>query len=144
TRCWTDTAARPRKGPDRVPRPRPDAASNTGYALGMQPGQALFKRICAPCHTIGVGDRVGPDLRGVTERRDHAWLADFIMHPDKARAPRDPIAMSIVEKFPGVHMPALGVADADAGALIAYLQTETSRLNDAQDPPMPAHMHHHH
>src|SRR5215475_10866390 len=49
-------------------------------------------------HTIGVGDRVGPDLRGVTERCDHAWLADFIMHPDKARARHDPIAMSLKKK----------------------------------------------
>ena len=128
---------------DEVRQPKPDAASNTGYALGLQPGQSLFKKICAPCHTIGVGDRVGPDLRGVTERRDHAWLADFIMHPDKAREHRDPIAMSLVAKFPGVHMPALGVADADASDLIAYLHAETSRLNDAQDPPMPEHHHHH-
>src|SRR5262249_23399752 len=65
-----------------VRKPQFDSHSDTGYALGLQPGQSLFKKICAPCHTIGVGDRVGPDLRGVTERRDHVWLADFIQHPD--------------------------------------------------------------
>ena len=43
-------------------------------AIGDQPGQALFKKMCAPCHTIGGGDHVGPDLRGVADRRDHAWL----------------------------------------------------------------------
>src|SRR5215469_3206769 len=38
-----------------VRQPKIDAHSDTGYALGDQPGQAMFKRICAPCHTIGVG-----------------------------------------------------------------------------------------
>jgi len=127
-----------------VRKPQFDSHSDTGYALGLQPGQSLFKKICAPCHTIGVGDRVGPDLRGVTERRDHVWLADFIQHPDKARARRDPIAMELAARFPGVHMPALGVAEADAADLISYLKAETARLEDAKDPPMPAHMHHHH
>src|SRR5262249_35219333 len=55
-----------------------DQASNTGYQISPEPGQALFKKVCAPCHTIGVGDRVGPDLRGVVQRRDRGWLAKFI------------------------------------------------------------------
>src|SRR5215469_15302682 len=50
---------------------------NTGLQMSTQPGQALFRKLCAPCHTIGVGDRIGPDLRGVTQRRDHAWLSSF-------------------------------------------------------------------
>ncbi len=129
---------------DEVRQPRHDEASNTGYQLDLQPGQALFKKICAPCHTIGVGDRVGPDLRGVTESRDRAWLESFIRRPDMARAHRDPIALSLVAKFPGARMPALGVSEVDAGDLIAYLQAETSRLNDAQTPPAPGGRQHHH
>ncbi len=34
--------------------------------MSGHPGQSMYKKICAPCHTIGVGDRVGPDLRGIT------------------------------------------------------------------------------
>jgi len=117
--------------------PRLDAASSTGYALGNQPGRALFKKICAPCHTIGVGDRVGPDLRGVTERRDRGWLASFIRRPDQARARRDPIAMALVEKFPSLRMPALGLDDADAAELIAYLDARNKLLMDAGGSPMP-------
>jgi hypothetical protein len=51
-----------------------------------------------------------------------------------------------VKKFPGVRMPGLGVAEADATDLIAYLRAETSRLNEAQAeaaPERPAHQHHH-
>jgi len=129
-----------------VRQPKFDVHSNTGYVLGNQPGQALFKRLCAPCHTIGVGDRVGPDLRGVTERRDRAWLASYIQHPDKVRARHDPIAMSLAEKFPAVHMPALRIGETDAADLIAFLDAQNDLLKDAQDPPMPPGMamHHHH
>src|SRR5215467_15602236 len=52
----------------------PSAGADPLLPLSQQPGQAMFKKICAPCHTIGVGDRVGPDLRGVTQRRERAWL----------------------------------------------------------------------
>ncbi|MDP2702657.1 MAG: c-type cytochrome [Candidatus Rokubacteria bacterium] len=41
-------------------------------------GQALFHEECVACHTIGQGDRVGPDLAGVTARRDRAWLEAWI------------------------------------------------------------------
>jgi protein SCO1 len=43
-------------------------------------GQYLFATRCAACLTIGHGDVVGPDLRGVTLMRDEAWLARFIKH----------------------------------------------------------------
>jgi protein SCO1/2 len=131
---------------DQVRQPKFDAAGNTGHALGDQPGQALFKRICAPCHTIGVGDRVGPDLRGVTERRDRGWLASFIMRPDQARARHNPIAMSLAEQFPAAHMPTLGIGDTDAADLIVYLEAQNKLLKDAQGPPMPPGMagHDHH
>jgi len=129
--------------------PAADATSKTGFALSEQPGQALFKKICAPCHTIGVGDRVGPDLRDVTKRRDRAWLAAFIRNPAKLRALHDPAAMALVEKFPAVRMPVLGLGEQDASDLVAFLEAETSRLHEAQNEvPLTAHQHgshaHHH
>ena len=119
---------------DQVRTPEPNAASDRGLAMGDQPGQALFKKICAPCHTIGVGDRVGPDLRGVTDRRERAWLSAYIQSPARMRATRDPVALALAEKYPAVRMPILGVAQNDAGDLIAYLDAETSRLSAMQDP----------
>src|SRR5690349_20895219 len=66
---------------DEVRVPKPDAAADTGYQLGTEPGQVLFKKLCAPCNTIGVGDRAGPDLRDITARRERDWLTKFIMDP---------------------------------------------------------------
>jgi protein SCO1 len=93
-----------------------------------QAGQILFKRICAPCHTIGVGDRVGPDLRDVTARRDRTWLTNFMRNPKKMLADKDPIVLAMAEKFPGVRMPVLGISDSDAEELLTYLDEQSARI----------------
>jgi protein SCO1 len=136
---------------DQVRAPERGAPSNTGLAMSDQPGQALFKKACAPCHTIGVGDRVGPDLRGVTARRERAWLSAYIQNPARLRAVGDPAALALAEKFPAVRMPALGIAHNDASDLIVYLDAEASRLRAMQGSSPPAeqnkaqshHDHHH-
>lgn len=120
---------------------------NTGIAMSQQPGQAMYKKVCAGCHTIGVGDRVGPDLRGITERRDRAWLVSYIRNPVAMRAKRDPIAVELMAKFAAVHMPNLGMSEVDAGDLIAYLSAENAKLTGAPVHAAPAgrgHQHHHH
>jgi protein SCO1 len=122
----------------------PNAEASNNLLLTGQPGQALFKKMCAPCHTVGAGDRVGPDLRGITARRDRAWLAGFIRDPEKQRRQKDPIALALAGQYPGVRMPGLGLAENDAADLIDYLQAETSRLSALQDPSPPHHHHHHH
>lgn len=126
---------------DQVRAPAADPGSDTGLAMSTQPGQALFKKICAPCHTIGVGDRVGPDLRDVTARRKPSWLSAFIQNPAKLRALRDPAAVALAEKYPAVRMPVLGLGQQDAADLVSYLAAETARLHEDQ-PAMPVkHQH---
>jgi cytochrome c2 len=95
--------------------------------LSDQPGQALFRRMCAPCHTIGGGRHVGPDLKGVADRRSHDWLVDFIMSPANMLARKDPDALALVAGFPGVKMPSIGLGKTDAEGLIGYLRQETSQ-----------------
>jgi protein SCO1 len=131
---------------DQVRPPQNLEGFSSGTAMSSQPGQALFKKMCAPCHTIGVGDRVGPDLRGVTARREKPWLEEFIQNPSKMRAKKDPTALALAVEYPAVRMPAVGLAPADAADLISYLTTETARLEQDKGPEMPAnhdHMHHH-
>src|SRR5499427_4295935 len=107
-------------------------------------GQILFKKICAPCHTIGVGDRVGPDLRDVPARRDRAWLMNFIRNPKKMIADKDPIVLALAEKFPGVRMPVLGISDSDAEELLSYLDDQSARITDSAPSTAPRASHHHH
>jgi protein SCO1 len=87
-------------------------------------GQYLFQTRCAACHTIGHGEKIGPDLRGVTSRRDQAWLARFIQTPDQLLAEKDPTAIGLFEKYKQVRMPNLRLGPGDVAALIAYLEAQ--------------------
>jgi protein SCO1 len=87
-------------------------------------GKHLFQTRCAACHTIGQGDQVGPDLRGVTGRRDRAWLTRFIQTPDTLLAEQDPLATELFKKFKQVRMPNLHLGEGDVAALLAYLETQ--------------------
>lgn len=84
-------------------------------------GQVLFGEKCIACHTIGQGDRVGPDLAGVTSRRSHAWLVALISAPDRVLAQGDPIAKELFQKYKGVPMPNQGLAVDQVAAIVAYL-----------------------
>ena len=87
---------------------------------------------------------MGPDLRGVTERRSNEWLTKFIRFPDKMRAEKDPVALDTASRFPGVRMPNLGLTDLDAIDLISFLQAENARIEagNKDDEAMMAHHHH--
>jgi mono/diheme cytochrome c family protein len=76
--------------------------------------------MCAACHTIGGGKRIGPDLKDVTEKRNRDWLVGIIIAPDKMFNEGDPIASQLLKEY-GVPMPNLNLSEAQAHALIAYL-----------------------
>ena len=101
---------------------------DTQYDLSAHPGEAIFLRACASCHTIGLGRKYAPDLAAVTLRRDPDWLRAFIMDPDLVLASGDPIAEVLNTDYPGVVMPNLGLGPADAEDLISYLTAADARL----------------
>jgi len=98
-------------------------------------GQRLFVSKCSACHTIGKGDRLGPDLAGVTDRREKAWLARYIQQPDEVLAAGDPIAQALHNKYKKVGMPNLRLGSSDVHDLISYLATRSA------DPSEKPHKH---
>ena len=88
-----------------------------------QSGEQVFQSFCAGCHTIGKGKLVGPDLAGVTSRREASWLVRQIQEPDSLIAENDPIAMQLLQEANGVPMVRLGLTDAQVSAVISYLQS---------------------
>lgn len=106
-------------------RPGPVASySNARPLEGMSAGRYIFRTRCAACHTIGQGDGVGPDLSGVTARRDRAWLKRFIQQPDVMLAEGDPLAMELFRKYREVRMPNLRVGDGDVDALLQFIEEQ--------------------
>ncbi len=86
-------------------------------------GEEIFQSLCAACHTIGKGKLVGPDLAGVTSRREESWLHRQIKEPDVLLAENDPIALQLLQEADEVEMPPLDLSDAEVVAVIAYLKS---------------------
>jgi mono/diheme cytochrome c family protein len=101
-------------------------------------GGIIFQEQCVACHTVGQGDGVGPDLKGVTTRpgRDSDWLTRWISAPDELLAQGDPLATELLEEYNNVPMPNLGLSEAEVASLIAFLETQ-QETEQPEEPPEP-------
>jgi protein SCO1/2 len=109
------------------------AAKQAGaIKLNLDKGAYLFATRCAACHTIGNGDKIGPDLLGVTSVRDLNWLRRTIVEPDKLLAEKDPIATALFKQYNEVQMPRLGLAEADVNVLIDFMKRETASFRERE------------
>jgi mono/diheme cytochrome c family protein len=91
------------------------------------PGALIFARVCNTCHNLGGGDKVGPDLLGVTKRREKSWLAKFVRGPAAAIDGGDPVATALVKKFNGVRMPDQALSDDEIDSVWAYFAACTDK-----------------
>lgn len=99
----------------------PASADQAMVALGS----TLFKsKGCNACHTLGGGRLVGPDLAGVTERRQQEWIVGMIVKPDSMLANDETARQLLAEYF--TPMPNQGLTRDEAHALYQYF-----RHNDA-------------
>ncbi|MHC4971159.1 MAG: c-type cytochrome [Planctomycetota bacterium] len=89
----------------------------------FQKQATLFAQHCMKCHTVGQGDRVGPDLKNALERREREWLLGFIRQPSLYLDGDDPIAKELLKEFADVRMPDLGITPDQAEGLLAYIET---------------------
>lgn len=88
-------------------------------------GQDAFNTRCATCHTIGQGDKLGPDLLGVVSHRERAWLIRWIQEPDVMLKEQDPLAIALYNKYNNVPMPNMQLDRKTAVELIEYMQEQT-------------------
>jgi mono/diheme cytochrome c family protein len=91
-------------------------------------GQSLFgNRGCAGCHSIGQGKRSGPDLAGVTERRDLGWLHRWLKNPT-VMFESDSTAKALLAQYNNTRMPNLRLKDDEVEALLHYIAQESRRV----------------
>jgi protein SCO1 len=101
--------------------------SAAGEIRGQSGGEYLFRTRCMSCHTIGGGDRLGPDLAGVAAARPRDWLTRWLKEPDKMLAEKDPVAVALAARYRNLPMPNLGLNDVDAAALIDYMEQRSAQ-----------------
>ncbi len=105
--------------------------------VAAQDAATFFEDNCAACHTIGEGAQTGPDLKGVTTRRDREWLIRFMLDPEAFAS--DPEVARMVKEADGATMSATpGLTRELAGAILAFIaQASGAPPGRAAAPPEP-------
>ena len=85
-------------------------------------GSAIFATNCAACHTIGQGQLVGPDLKGVTEKYDKPWIARFIRESQAMIEEGDEKAVAVFNAYSMIPMPAMPLSDEQIDAVLAHIK----------------------
>lgn len=102
-----------------------------------QRGKLDFETKCLACHSIAGGDKLGPDLYGVTQRRDAAWLARWLKDPQKMLE-SDQTAKQMLDKYK-VPMPNQGLSDTEVQQYIAYFKWADEHLQpQGKKQPQPS------
>jgi len=76
---------------------------------------------CKACHTIGGGKLVGPDLKGVIDRHDEAWLIKFIQNSQQLVQSGDKAAIKVFEENNKIPMPAHSLSDDQVKGILKYI-----------------------
>src|SRR5215510_4392980 len=101
----------------------PVKMTTTTTPLKLTSGEYLFSTKCSACHALGQGNKVGPDLAGITHTRDRQWLAKYIADPDQLLKAGDPVAKELFTKYKEMRMPNLLLSDEQIRDVIAYLDS---------------------
>ena len=97
-------------------------------------GESLFRTRCATCHAVEEDGkkRVGPNLHGVIDRREHDWLVRWIKEPDVMLAEGDTIAQGLFLAYNQVPMPNMRLSEYEVEQVLTYIAAETRRVSKAQ------------
>ena len=98
-----------------------------GWLSGSQPasaqesGKEIYQKSCAACHSIGGGRLVGPDLKGVSEKRPEDWLLKFIKSSDKLVKAGDQTALALLDEYK-MPMPDQALSDDQIRKVLAHIK----------------------
>jgi len=84
-------------------------------------GKLAFESKCLACHSIGEGRKLGPDLAGVSKRRDRAWLGRWLKEPEKMLQ-SDAAAQALLKEYNNVPMPNQSLGDAEIRQYLRYFE----------------------
>lgn len=89
----------------------------------------LYAAKCRVCHTIGEGTRIGPDLMGVTRRREREWLMGYI--PDAPTYHEtDPLARDLLIEHERMQMPVTELTGEEVAMLLDYTDAHDRQMHE--------------
>ena len=89
-------------------------------AEAFQP-EAFFNAQCSGCHSVGKGEVVGPDLKGVVSRHSRPWLHAFIRSSQSLVRTHDREATDLFGRYRKV-MPDHDMKSEEIDQLLAFIQ----------------------
>jgi mono/diheme cytochrome c family protein len=94
----------------------------------------IFTQRCSACHTFGKGVKVGPDLKGVTTRRERPWLLKFVRSSQRVIASGDPVANELFQQFRRQQMPDWSdLSEEQVGAILDWFAANGPEQRDADE-----------
>lgn len=94
----------------------------------------IFRKRCSACHTFGKGVKVGPDLKGVTERRQRAWLLKFVRSSQTVIQSGDPTAKALFDQFKPQKMPDWSdLSEAQISAIMDFFAANGPEIKPADE-----------
>lgn len=113
--------------------PKEKNYANAPTLRNIPRGEQMYRTRCATCHSLDgneLAEALGPDLLGVTDRRDKQWLFNWLKAPDQMLKKKDPIAMALFKKYNNLVMPNMRLNQKEAQELLDYISDETKRLTE--------------
>jgi len=120
--------------------PRTDDYANAPELRSIPRGEQIFRTRCASCHSVTgneLAGALGPDLLGVTRKREPQWLLDWLKAPDQMLKKKDPIAIALYKQYNNLAMPNMRLNKEEALALLDYIDDETRRIAGKIEPIIP-------
>lgn len=97
--------------------------------IAQSSGEKIFFEKCTACHTVGEGKRIGPDLAGVTERRDTEWLIQFIQSSQSLVNSGDSLANAVFTGNNKILMPDQPLNRNEVEAVLSYISINSPDPN---------------
>ena len=95
---------------------------NSQNLFSQSEGETLFQP-CKACHNLSDQRLIGPGLKGITERRDRAWLTKFIQNSQAVIESGDEYAVKLFEEYNKIPMPPQNYTDEQVKVLLDYIES---------------------
>jgi cytochrome c2 len=91
----------------------------------MVKGKELFENNCKSCHATSDEIVIGPGLKGISQRRDLAWITKWVQNSGNVIKSGDKYANEIFIKYNKIQMTAFDkLSGEDVKSIVSYIENQ--------------------